>query len=226
VTRLTTVVSSRNLRYPRCVPRSPSRPPGPDSRGSFPAVPRRAVAPTSAGSRSSLKLLVAGVDKDERASLESRVRQALGSHASEGPWSVSLVKLGSKWSVTLNGPGERFRSLSFASDDARLQDAIRDAVGGDRVPEVQAKAGAAGAPSSPSTARASATPMPSTTKAGEVRVSHVCPQCKMAVMVVYEAQAGEAKVSAPLACPHCWHVSHVEVGAWAAAGGDYRAEKA
>jgi hypothetical protein len=197
-------------------------------------------ADKSPASASNLRLLVAGVDKDERASLESRVKQALGSRASEGPWTVSLVKLGGKWSVTLNGPGERFRSLSFATDDARLHDAIHDAVGSDRTPEASTKAGAAGAASSPSSARAGAAPSPSTTrtgpaapvptpstaKAGEVRDSHVCPQCKRAVTVVYEAQAGEARVSAPLACPHCWHVSHVEVGAWAAAGGDYRAEKA
>jgi hypothetical protein len=194
------------------------------------------VAPTTAASGSSVKVLVAGIGKDERAELESRVKRALGSHASEGSWTVSLVKLGAKWSVTVNGPGERFKSLSFAIDDARLQDAIRDAVGGggpaetppqagaaSPAPRPPARAAAAPAPSSP---RGGTTPAPSIARPGEVRDSHVCPQCQKAVTVVYEAQPGESKVSAPLACPHCWHVSHVEVGAWAAAGGDYRAEKA
>ena len=31
---------------------------------------------------------------------------------------------------------------------------------------------------------------------------------------------------APLACPHCWRIGHVPIGVWAAAGRDYRAEKA
>lgn len=172
--------------------------------------------------------------------LESRVKQALGSHAAEGPWSISLVKLGAKWSVTLNGPGERFKSLSFTSDDARLQDAIRDAVGGGRTAEaspgtggagtapgpLSRRSGTAGAVPTPSTVRTAAATTPSAARSGEARESHVCPQCRKPVIVVYETQAGEAKVSAPLACPYCWHVSHVEVGSWAATGGDYRAEKA
>jgi hypothetical protein len=160
---------------------------------------------------------VAGVDKDERASLESRVKQALGSRAAEGPWSVSLVKLGGKWSVTLNGPGERFKSLSFASDDARLLDSIRDAVAGSPGQGRQAGAASSAAPG-PKPAPAG--------PAGEVRDQHVCPQCQKAVVVIYETRPGEPRVSARVACPHCWHVSQVEVGAWAAEGGDYRAEKA
>jgi hypothetical protein len=164
---------------------------------------------------------VAGVDKDERAQVEARVRQALGSLASSGPWSVSLVKLAGKWSVTLNGPGERLRSVSFSTDDARLQDAIRHAVESDRESAARAVEGVR-----ESAARGRAASAPSTPSAGEARDQHVCPQCQKAVIVVYETQPGEPRVSAPLACPHCWHVSQVEVGAWAAAGRDYRAEKA
>ena len=167
----------------------------------------RTVAKTGPGS--DLKVLVAGVDKDERGELEARVRQALGSRAASGPWSVSLVKLGGKWSVTLNGPGERFKNVSFTAADARLHDAIRDVVERDRESAV----------------RGGAAPEQRSAPAGEARDEHVCPQCQRAVIVVYETRPGEAKVSAPLACPHCWRVSHVEVGAWAAAGGDYRAEK-
>jgi hypothetical protein len=187
---------------------------------------------THASSRSGLKVLVAGIGKDERAQLESRVRQALGPLASQGPWSVSLVKLGGKWSVTVNGPGKRFKSLSFTSDDARLQDAIRDAVGGGA--EVPATAGAAAVAPGP-TARAGAAPAPSPARSapaspsarpGETRDSHVCPQCQKSLIVIYEWQPGESKVKAPLACPHCWQMTRVEVGAWAAEVGDYRAEKA
>jgi hypothetical protein len=44
--------------------------------------------------------------------------------------------------------------------------------------------------------------------------------------VSYEGEPDEQKVPVPVACPHCWAVSQVEIGGWAAAGGDYVAEKA
>jgi hypothetical protein len=185
------------MRYPRRVPGPPSRPPRPESRGG-------------------IKFLVAGVSKDERAALEARVRQALGSHVAAGAWTVSLVRLGEKWSVTLDGPGERSKSRSFTTDDFRLQDAIRDAVSGSS--EQGRQGGAVG--------KVAPGPKAAPAVAGEVRDQHVCPQCQQAVVVIYEARAGEPKVPARVACPHCWHVSQVEVGAWAAEGGDYRAEKA
>jgi hypothetical protein len=187
------------MRYPRRVPRPPSRPPRPESRGG-------------------ITFLVAGVSKDERAALEARVRQALGSHAGAGAWSVSLVRLGGKWSVTLDGPGERSKSRSFIADDARLQDAIRDAVAGSSEGQVRQGGSASSSAPGPKPALAG--------RAGEVRDQHVCPQCQKAVVVIYETRPGEPRVSARVACPHCWHVSQVEVGAWAAEGGDYRAEKA
>jgi hypothetical protein len=172
----------------------------------LPAGPRAAQAATPA----TLKILVAGVDKDERAPVEAAVRQALGSRAASAPWAVSLVKLASKWSVTLNGPGDRFRNLSFTADGARLSDAIREVVDGDH--------------RGPSTGRPTpdAEPAPS----GEARDRHACEHCRQGVIVVYESRPDEGKELAPLACPHCWRISHVEIGAWAASGGDYRAEKA
>jgi hypothetical protein len=45
-------------------------------------------------------------------------------------------------------------------------------------------------------------------------------------VVVYEARAGEPEVSVAVACPHCWHINRVAVGDWAAAGHEFRAEKA
>jgi len=43
--------------------------------------------------------------------------------------------------------------------------------------------------------------------------------------VIYESHPGEQAEEAPVACPHCWHVNRVRVGAEAAESRDYRAEK-
>jgi hypothetical protein len=157
-----------------------------------------------------LKVLAAGVDKDERRRLEATVRDALGPRLDGEPWVVSLVRLASRWSVTLNGPDEPFRNVSFVADDARLGEALRDAV--DTREEPQAAPPAAGAASTPSP--------------GEVRDTLVCPRCRKGLIVAYETLPGEPKESAPLACPHCWQITNVEIGIRAAATGDYRSEKA
>jgi hypothetical protein len=177
-----------------------------------PGGPSRALRAPSA-----LKILAAGLSKDERGPVEATVRQALGSRSD--PWVVSLVKLAGKWSVTLNGPGERFRNLSFTADETRLGEAIREAVGADGPAAAPAREAPPVSRPAPAAARVEARP-------GEVRDRHDCPHCGRAVLVVYESQPDEPKTPAALACPHCWQKSRVEVGAWAAAGGDYRAEKA
>lgn len=154
--------------------------------------------------------MVAGVDKDARGAIEATVRQALGSRAASGSWSVSVVSLAGKFSVTLDGPGDRLRGLSFVADRDRLAEAIRGAVDVDRErPEP-----------------ASTTPGAPAGSPTETRDRHVCEHCGQALLVVYELQPDEPKQLVPLACPHCWKVGHVEVGTWAATGREYRAEKA
>jgi hypothetical protein len=96
------------------------------------------------------------------------------------------------------------------ADRSRLADAIREAVEG------------TDATAEPATAEPE-TPAPWTT---EARDPHVCEHCGKAVVVVYERRPDESQEIAPLACPHCWRIGHVAVGLWAAAGRDYRAEKA
>lgn len=167
-------------------------------------------SPTKPAPLQALKILVAGVDKDARAAVEATVRQALSPRADSGPWSISVVSMAGKWSVTLDGPGDRLRGVSFMADQSRLADAIREAVDGGR-------AGAAHGSAAP---RAVAVPPT------ETRDRHVCEHCGQAVLVVYERQPEEEKELAPLACPHCWRIGHVEVGVWAATGREYRAEKA
>lgn len=176
------------------------------------AVPGPAVRPTAAPAPTpGLKILVAGVDKDSKGAVEAAVRQGLGPRAASGPWSVSVVSLAGKWSVTLDGPDDRLRGVSFMADQHRLAAAIHEVVDGGPA--------AVGASSPPAAAAAA-------TGRSQVRDRHACEHCGKAVLVVYESQPDEPRVQAPLACPHCWSVGHVAIGAWAAAGGDYRSEKA
>lgn len=153
--------------------------------------------------------MVAGVDKDTRGAVEASVRHALGAQAERGPWSISVVSLAGKWSVTVDGPDDRLRGLSFVAEGGGLTDAIREALHGDR--ETPASGGTV-APAA-------------TASASEAHDRHLCGHCGRAVLVVYEHRPDEPKELAAVACPHCWRIGHVEVGAWAAAGGEYRAEK-
>jgi hypothetical protein len=153
-------------------------------------------------------VLVAGVERDERGDIEATVRRAFGGRDPAEAWSVSLVRLGRTWSVTLHGPGERFRNVSFSAEEHRLAEAIAEVIGGDGNDQ------AAESRPSESPARVPA------------QASLTCERCRQSIRVTYEAQPDEAKEEAPLACPHCWAMNRVEIGAWAAVGGDYRAEKA
>ena len=182
------------------------------------------IAPTRslpAAPASRLKILVAGLDKDARGPVEARVRRVLALRSATETWAVSLVKLGSRWSVTLNGPSERTRNLSLTTDDSGLEQAIRRAL------EADAPAPDAAAPHATDAAHAPLAPVataPSRTETTQAR--HVCRHCRGVLVVSYELRPGEEKQLAPVACPYCWQLDHVEVGAWAAAGADYRCDKA
>jgi hypothetical protein len=191
---------------------SPTRPPsaGRATWNAGPVPPPHRVSPADPGPSPALRIMVAGVDKDARGSVEASVRQALGSQVDSGPWSVSVVNLAGKWSVTLDGPEGRLRGVSFVAEQSRLADTIREAVEGGR-------ATTADKPATPDAPAASPT---------EARDPHVCEHCGKAVLVVYERHPDESQELAPLACPHCWRIGHVPVGVWAASGRDYRAEKA
>ncbi len=183
---------------------------------SRPAAPRPVTPrpPGASAASSPVKVLVAGVDKDTRAAIEAAVRGAFASRPADEPWTVSLVQLGGTWSVRLEGPRERGEPVSFMVDAARLVDRLRGAIEkGDAVPERSAPAAQPNAPQPRG-------------PAGTSREAHTCEKCQQRYFVVYERLADEPVVRAAVACPHCWGLNFVEVGDWAAAGHDYRAEKA
>ena len=157
-----------------------------------------------------LQVLIAGCTADEKSRVERTVRKTIGNRAEDGPWSVSLVKLGTEWSVTIDGPAPQYKGLTLTAPEISLQNALVEALTkprADNGAEAQAPSPAAAAPSTSGT-----------------RDQHQCPKCGKSFVVVYAAQPGERTTDAPVACPHCWNVSKVPVAASAAQHEDYRAE--
>jgi hypothetical protein len=159
----------------------------------------------------SLQILVAGVEKDAKARVMSTIKSAFGRRADIEDWTVSLVRIGLQWSVTLSGTDERFKNVSFMTDEGRLGERISATLDG-RMDE---------SASDPLFA-----PLPTMPPRMDAKDRHLCESCQQGFVVVFESQPGEALVSTAVACPHCWHINHVQIGAWAASGHDFRAEKA
>ena len=112
--------AARSLAPARRLASAPARRPSP-APARLPSV--TPVAPP-------IKILLAGIDKDDRRAVEATIRHALGAHAASGAWSISVVSFGNQWSVTLDGPGDRLRGVSFVTEPGQLRDAIRKAIGG------------------------------------------------------------------------------------------------
>ena len=71
-----------------------------------------------------LKIMCAGCSKDERDTAESIVKAALGT--ATGSWMISLVKIGRQWSVTVDGPEVKQKTLMVP--DGSIPQALRDLV--------------------------------------------------------------------------------------------------
>ena len=171
----------------------------------------------------SLKILCAGCSKEERAAVEAEVAAALGARARNEPWMVSLVKLGDRWSVTLEGPDRANRGKTFLAPEAALRESISDAL------RKGAESPGAAAPSAPGPAAPGAARLPRLPDSpggarGERRDRHACSKCRRGYVVVYEAEAGEATETVPVACPRCWQIDHVAVAQSAGLSSDYRVE--
>jgi len=152
-----------------------------------------------------LTVLCAGCSAPEREQVEAEVRGVIGSRAADGAWRISLVKMGSRWSVTLDGPGHS--ALSFVAESGSLRDSFARALGG-----------------------GSAAHGPTRGARGEVPASmtrdrHRCASCARSFDVIYETVPDEAQEIVSVACPYCWTTSAVLVGEAAAFTQAFLAEK-
>jgi hypothetical protein len=172
----------------------------------------------------SVKILCAGCSKEEREQAEADVRKALADRSAAGDWMVSLVKLADRWSVTLDAPFAKMRGVTVVAPQGRLGDSIRAALSGTPAAPAAVAPARAVAPASaaPAAKRPPAPVPPPAARDGRL----TCEKCGGGFIVVCDSRPGESLESAPVACPHCWHVNRVLIDAEAAFNRDYRAEKA
>jgi hypothetical protein len=186
----------------------------------------------------SLKVLCAGCSQEERERVESDVRRALGAHLQDEAWTVSLVKVNDRWSVTVSSP--KRTTVTSVAPEGGVGQAVSDAVAGGPAPAPPAAPKAAAPPAAPPSKaaahapttkgpapapRPAAPPAPSHA-AGTQRVRHQCGSCREAFVVTYEAGADEGEETVAVACPHCWHKNYVLIAESAAESRDFTAEKA
>jgi DNA-directed RNA polymerase subunit RPC12/RpoP len=164
----------------------------------------------------SLKILCAGGSKEEKEAAESAVRAGIGARAAQESWTVSLVKLGRQWSVTLDGPEKTSPRSTFMAPEGRLRETISESLG--------SRAGSR-APSDAPAAPVTGSPVRSSTSGDQRRNSYQCRKCGKGFLVTYETEPGEPEETVPAACPHCWQIEPVKVGMSAAVNNDYRVDK-
>jgi hypothetical protein len=270
----------------------------------------------------SLKILIAGCLKDEKDQIEDVVKDALGGRQEAGPWNVSLVKLGTSWSIDLDGPEPDLQGISLSATDDSLKETIVGAIGSngsagnngaevDAAPTASSAPTASAAPAAKAAPAAVAAPIANTAPARNAAAARTaaptgnpvfptrnaaatktaapknpvfpnaaptsnpvptgssspvfsnsplpsleemeadegllaqttgatlelepeptkskpdgneCEACGRYFRVIYEAEPNEPKVTAPVACPHCWQMTDVPVAEGAAATQEYRAE--
>jgi hypothetical protein len=197
-----------------------------------------------------LKIMCAGCSKDEREPAEASVKAALAGAA--GSWTVSLVKIGRQWSMTVDGPDIKHKTQVVP--EGGIKQAIQQLLPGAAPPPASLPAPApaaapaartarpaprAAAPASrpvsasrpaPSAAasrpRPAAGRTPATRASGERQDRYDCRACGAAFLVIYESSGSASQETVAVACPHCWKNSHVMVSEEAAISRDYRSEKA
>ena len=164
-----------------------------------------------------LQVLVAGCTKDERKNVTALLRDVLKGRPAGEAWTASLVKATNGWSVTLDGPDQRLRGVTFLAPDAELRDAL--------VAALQRSGFLGGAPVVASAVPGAPAPAAAAAAAGEVRERHTCGECGRPFLMTYMAHPDEPLETAPVACPNCWQVLHVPVAAEAGQNREYRADK-
>ena len=148
----------------------------------------------------SLRVLCAGSPREEIETTEADVRQALGPRVDRADWTVSVVKVAHRLSVTLDAPADGVRALTLVAPEGHLREEIARALGTEGT-------------------------VPGPAVESERRARQTCP-CGCAFVVIYDGSPDEDEELAAVACPHCWKTTQVLIGAGAAATRDYRAEKA
>jgi DNA-directed RNA polymerase subunit RPC12/RpoP len=161
----------------------------------------------------SLKILCAGGSKEEKEAVETAVRAGIGARPPGETWTVSLVKVGRQWSVTLDGPEKSSPRSTFIAGEGRVRDAISQSL-------AQRGASASARVAVP-TAGATAVSAP----VGQRRNAYTCQKCGKGFVVSYEVEEGEGEETVPAACPYCWSIENVKVGSTAAVNNDYRVDK-
>jgi hypothetical protein len=162
----------------------------------------------------SLKILCAGCSPEERQAMEAEVAAGLGARAQSGPWIASLVKIGDRWSVTLEGP-DRSKGMTFMTAGGHVRQSIAEAL-------------ERGAPPSAAPERRPGLSRPAASAAagppGVRRDRHECSKCRKPYVIVYETEGNEPTETVPVACPRCWQIDHVAVAQSAGLTSDYRVE--
>ncbi len=159
----------------------------------------------------SLKIMIAGCAKEEKDEVGSSVKKAFADRPADEPWSVSVVKIASQWSVEINGPEARYKGLSLVAPLGDLTGSLRKAIAG---------------ASNHAAAPPAAAPNGGSGKGGEKKDRYDCEGCSAPFEVIYNIAPGERQEVCPVACPQCWHVNHVPIAEGAGATGDYRAQAA
>ena len=151
----------------------------------------------------SLKIMIAGCSKDERAGVEASVKAAFGNRADAEPWTVSLVNVANQWSIQIDGPDPQYKGLSLVAASSELTSCLREAL-------------SSGNGASPDAGPAEG--------GNECEERHECEECAAPFQVQYLSSAGEGTDLFPVACPQCWHVNKVPIAEGAGTNGDYSAK--
>ncbi len=173
----------------------------------------------------SVKILVAGCLPRDRGQIEDVVRKAFQNLPESDPWNVSLVKLGTTWSISMEGPEVNNFGLSAPED--RLQETIAEALGTNGTPKKQPAPPPPmpkGLRSAESLTAGPVAPPIETKSAPGQDDRYECHACKKSFKVVYVADPSDAKVKAPIACPSCWVITKVSIPEGVAATEEYSAE--
>src|SRR5690349_16142374 len=131
-----------------------------------------------------LKILCAGGSKEEKEAVEAAVRAGIGPRPPGETWTVSLVKVGRQWSVTMDGPERSSPRATFIAGEGRVRDAITESIAHRRVGG-GAGGGHAAVPTGGATARSG--------PVGERRNAYKCPKCGNGFVVSYEVEEGEGE---------------------------------